>query len=133
MISWGDGMKMRDFEAGRLSGLEMALKIVKQGGVEALEKELKFRGKTGINTPFKLKDLEEASQQIKEMTLDTMMVLSVAVLHDEFDFGQKRCQRFIDRATKIASSLIDDMASWDDYRQMIKDDMGIEMKIRVNE
>lgn len=125
-------MKMRDFEAGRLAGLEMALRIAKKGGVEALEKELKFRGKTGLNTPFNHKDLEEASEKIKAMTLDTMLLLSVSVLHDEFDFGQKRCQRFIDRANRIAASLVDDMATWDDYRQMVKDEIGIEMEIRVN-
>lgn len=126
-------MKMRDFEAGRLSGLEMALKIVKQGGMEALEKELRFRGKTGLNTPFNHKDLEEASVKIKNMTLDTMLVISVATLHDEFGYGQKRCQRFIDRMTQISASLADDMASWADYQQMIREELGIEMDIRVNE
>lgn len=67
------------------------------------------------------------------MTLDTMLILSVAVLHDEFGFGQKRCQRFIDRANRIAGSLVDDMATWDDYRQMVKEEIGIEMEIRVND
>lgn len=38
-------MKMKDFEAGRLAGLEMALRIAKKDGVAGLEKELRFRGK----------------------------------------------------------------------------------------
>lgn len=39
-------MKMADYSAGRNDGLALALKIVKEGGVEALEEELKFRGTT---------------------------------------------------------------------------------------
>jgi hypothetical protein len=76
--------------------------------------------------------MEQATMAIKEMTLDTMLLLSVAVLHDEFGFGGKRCQRFIDRANRIAGSLADDMATWEDYRKMVKEEMGIEMVIRYN-
>ena len=43
--------KMREYERGREDGLTLALRIVKQGGgIEALEREVKFRGITGIHT-----------------------------------------------------------------------------------
>ncbi len=40
------------------------------------------------------------------MTMDTFTILTVAVLHDEFGFGEKRCQRFIDRMNKKAECMI---------------------------
>ena len=121
---------LKDYNRGRNDGLALAEKIVRRGGLEELEKENRFRGVTGIHTSIAKKELEQASMAIKEMTLDTMLIMSVAVLHDEFGYGEKRCQRFIDRANRIAESLVDDMATWEDYREMIREEIGIEMVIR---
>lgn len=124
--------KMREYERGREDGLDLALRIVKDGGVEALEKECRFRGVSGIHTSLALKDLDKASKKIKEMTLDTFTILCVAVLHDYFNFGQKRCQRFIDGMEKGAEYLMDDMATWDDYIRSIREELNINLEIRWN-
>lgn len=125
--------KINDYMTGREDGLLMALDIVKKDGVEALEKEVQFRNVTGIRMPLAKKDLDKATIKIKEQLLDTVTVLAVATLHDEFGFGGKRCQRFIKRFNAKAECLVDDMASWDDYIQMIRKELGIEMVIRRNE
>ena len=122
--------KMNEYMAGREDGLLMALDIVKKGGVEALEKEVRFRNVTGIRTK---KDLDKATVKIKEQLLDTVTVLSVATLHDEYGFGAKRCKKFIERFNLKAECLVDDMASWDDYIQTIREELGIELTIRKNE
>ena len=119
--------KLNEYMAGREDGLLMALDIVKKGGVEALEKEIRFRNVTGK------KDLDKATVKIKEQLLDTVTVLSVATLHDEYDFGAKRCERFIERFNIKAECLVDDMASWDDYIQAIREELGLELVIRKNE
>ena len=123
---------LKDYARGRNDGLAMALRIVEEDGIEGLRKEIKFRGVTGIHTALAKKELDQASKQIKEMTLDTMIVLAVATLHDEFDFGQKRCQRFMDRLELKAGCLIDDLATWTDYIKAIKDEIGLELSIREN-
>lgn len=123
---------LKDYDRGRNDGLAMALRIVEEDGIEGLRKEIKFRGVTGIHTTLAKKELDQASKQIKEMTLDTMIVLAVATLHDEFDFGQKRCQRFMDRLELKAGCLIDDLATWTDYIKAIKDEIGLELSIREN-
>lgn len=123
---------LKDYDRGRNDGLAMALRIVESDGIEGLRKEIKFRGVTGIHTTLAKKELDQASKQIKEMTLDTMIVLAVATLHDEFDFGQKRCQRFMDRLELKAGCLIDDLATWTDYIKAIKDEIGLELSIREN-
>ena len=123
---------LKDYNRGRNDGLAMALRIAESDGIEGLRKEIKFRGVTGIHTALAKKELDQASKQIKEMTLDTMIVLAVATLHDEFDFGQKRCQRFMDRLELKAGCLIDDLATWTDYIKAIKDEIGLELSIREN-
>ena len=125
--------KMREYERGREDGLSLALRIAKEGGIEALEKEIRFRGVTGVHTSLASKDLDKAAEKIKEITLDTFTVMSVAVLHDEFGFGEKRCQRFMDKVAEGADLLMDDLATWPDYIRSIKEELGMELEIRWND
>ena len=130
----GDDMgKVDDYTSGRAAGMLLARDIVKKDGLEELEKEIHFRNITGINTILSKKELDKACEKIKVRTLDTMLTIAVATLHDEFGFGQARCKRFIDRLNLKADCLVDDMASWDDYVKLIKDEIGIEMTIRDND
>lgn len=124
--------KQREYGIGREDGLSLAYRIVREGGIEALEKELKFRNVTGIHTSLAAKDLNKASEKIKEMTLDTFTILGIAVLHDEFGFGEKRCQRFIDRMNLKADCIIEDLATWEDYINAIKEELNLKLEIRWN-
>ncbi len=124
--------KMREYERGREDGLLLAQRIVREGGAEALEREIKFRGVTGIHTSLAAKDLDKASEKIKEMTLDTFTILSIAALHDAFGFGEKRCQRFMDKVAEGADLLMDDLATWSDYIDSIKEELGLNLEIRWN-
>lgn len=81
--------KLNDYMSGRQDGLKLAAEIVKDGGLEALEKEIEFRNITGIHTGLMLKELEKATQKIKEMAIDTFTILSVATIRDEFGYGKK--------------------------------------------
>lgn len=121
--------KETEYQRGREDGLSLALRIVRDGGLEALEKEIRFRGVTGIHTSLAGKDLNKASEKIKEMTLNTFTVLSIACLHDEFGFGQKRCQRFMDKMDEGAQYIIDDLATWEDYIASIKEQLGFDLVI----
>ena len=125
--------KLNDYIAGRNDGLHLALRIVKERGVEGLEEEIRFRNITGIHTQYAKKDLEKATMRIKEMTVDTFTVLSVATLRDEFDFGKKRCKRFIDRMNLKAECLLADMVTWQDLIDNIEEEMGIRLRIRRND
>ena len=124
--------KMREYERGREDGLLLAQKIVKRDGVEALDKEIKFRGCTGIRTSLATKDLDKASEKIKEMTLDTLTIIGIAALHDCFGFGEKRCQRWFDKVNEGAGFLIDGLATWQDYIESIKEEIGMNLEIRWN-
>ena len=125
--------KLNEYMAGREDGLNLAYSIVKERGIEGLEEELRFRNVTGIHTMLAKKDLDKAKKKIKEMTVDTFTVLSVATLRDEFEFGAKRCKRFIERMNLKAECLMDDMVSWQDFIDNIEEEMGIKLRIRRND
>lgn len=125
--------KTNEYMAGREDGLQLALRIVKEKGIEGLEEEIRFRNITGIHTLLDKKSLDTATKKIKEMTVDTFTVLSVATLRDEFDFGKKRCERFINRMNLKAECLLDDMVTWQDFIDNIEEEMGIKLRIRRND
>ena len=122
--------KMREYERGREDGLSLALRIAREGGVEALEKEVRFRNISGIHTSLAAKDLDKASEKIKEMTLDTFTIIGIAALHDTFGFGEKRCQRWMDKVMEGADYLVNGLATWPDYISAIKEEIGLDLRIR---
>lgn len=125
--------KISDYMSGRQDGLLLALSIVKDGGVEALEEEIRFRNITGINTALSKKELNEAAEKIKGRTVDTLTVLSVATVRDEFGFGKQRLLRFVERMNLKAECLLSDMVTWEDFIKDIEEDIGIKLRIRSND
>ena len=124
--------KMREYERGREDGLSLGLRIVREGGLEALENEIRFRNISGIHTSLVAKDLDKASEKIKEMTLDTFTIIGIAALHDAFGFGEKRCQRWMDKVMEGADYLVDGLATWEDYINSIKERLNLDLQIRWN-
>lgn len=122
--------KMTDYQAGREDGLLLAERIVKEGGLERLQEEIKYRGITGAHTQLAKKEIEKASEVIKMTTIDTILLLALSTVRDEFGLGEKRMQRLINRMEKKATCLIGDMATWEDFRETIKEEMGIEVNVR---
>lgn len=119
--------KMREYERGREDGLDLARRITREGGLEALEKECRFRGVTGIHTSLARKDLDKASEKIKQIVSECCVIMAIAVLHDEFGFGQKRCQKFMAGMDKVSDYIDQGLAEWIDYVQAIKEELGIEL------
>lgn len=125
--------KLDQYMLGRTEGMELALRIAKDKGIKELEKEVRFRQRTGISLNVTRQELNAASNKIKEMTLDTFTILSIACLHDLWGFGQKRCQQYMDKMAEGAQYLAEDLATWDDYIKEIQEQLGFEIKIRWND
>lgn len=100
------GLKQKEYEA-RLQGMAYARDLVKEKGLEALERECKMRGAMFIP----LEVTEEQALQITDLvctrTLGTMLPTTMFVLHDEFQFGKKRLERFGDNFTKRCRLMIE--------------------------
>lgn len=126
------GQKERLMQQYRTDGMEYALRIAKEKGIEELEKEVKTRMWSGISLRMTQGEINEASEQIKRMVLDTMTIMTVMCLHDECGFGRKRIQKFLDRFELKAECILEDYATWQDYQNIIHDELGFDLELRWN-
>lgn len=105
-------------------GMLRAYQLVKEDGVEALEKELKFRNITKINGPMLAKELDGGIDQIKRLTYETIMAMTVGVLYSEFGFGKKRIERFKEAFESATDGLADGIVTWADICFNLEDLTG---------
>ena len=124
-------MKLNKEEQARREGMAYALKIAREKGVDGLEEELKFRNCTRLPIGVKRSACDEAIGRIKDSTCDTFIALTVSTLNDEFGFGEKRLQRFINRFEFKALCLGEGYCSWADITQTIKDELMLDLKLRL--
>lgn len=122
--------KMTDYQSGREDGLLLAEQLVRDGGLERLQEEIKYRGITRVHTQLAKKELDKATEQIKMNILDTVLLLTISAIRDEFDFGAKRLQKLVNRMERKASCLIGDMVTWEDFRKQMAEETGIEINVR---
>ena len=120
-------MNLKDYQRGRNDGLALALKIVQEGGREALEAEIKNRGVAGISVNLTQKELTLELEAIKELTVRTMLALSLSVLRDEHHYGKKQLQQFMDRFGEKTECLADGWVTWADICTSIQEETGIEI------
>ncbi len=112
----------------RLEGMVYAYKQIKENGLEAFEKELAFRSPLNLSIPIKQKELKKITDDVINRSMNVILVFALAVLHDEFGFGAKRCKQFVDRFNSKTAGLVEDYITWDEQMQIIKDELGIEVK-----
>lgn len=125
-------MRNKDEELRR-EGMAYALRIAKENVIDSLEEECRFRGATKLPLALPKNAIDECVSKIKANTIDTVTILSAMVLHDEFEFGKSRIQRFVDRFNKKAECIMDDYATWEDQIQILREECGLDFKIRRNE
>lgn len=125
--------KADKIEQARREGMAYALRIVKKGGREELEKELKWRNATGTPLGLNKSACEEYQMKVKYNTIDTLTILSCMTLRDEFDFGPKRLERFRARFMKKAECIMDDYTTWQDQIDALREECGMHFSIRKND
>ena len=119
--------KQSQYDTGRLDGLNLALKIAKSDGIEALERECKIRGAWNIHLTIAMKDVDKATEQMKMICYQTILIASLSVLHDRFGFGQIRCQRFVDGFAKLTAYLDHGWMYWYDLIEELRTKMDLVM------
>lgn len=123
------GYTLSEDEQARREGMSHALRIAKEKGVDGLEKDLKMRGCLNIPVGISKKQVRMLQDTIQEKMAEYLVVLMAMVLHDEFDFGQKRCQRAIDRFMLKSSCIADDYEAWQENIDILKTECGIDLSL----
>lgn len=123
-------MKVNDLMTGRNEGLVMALKIVREGGIEALEKEIEYRNLTGVSLNIPRKELEVATTKIRLRATEVAITISLITLLEEFYFSRYQALKFKEVFDQKVDDILNDEVTLDDYLKRIRDELGIEMVIR---
>ena len=122
-----------DMARGRMEGLVYAERIVSKDGIEGLREEIKKRGCSGVSINVSHKEMEKATSQMRNMMLDTVMSMSMGILHDKFGFGHDRLQKFMDAFQDGAELLNDGVITWQQIIDNTEEVTGIHLTLRRND
>lgn len=64
--------KLDQYMKGRTEGMEFALRLAKDKGIEELEKEVRFRNRTGVSLNLTRQEIAAGSDKIKNMTFASL-------------------------------------------------------------
>lgn len=126
-------MKVNDLMQGRSEGMAMALKIVREGGTEALEKEIQYRGITGISLNLTQQEIQDASYKAHVRATEVAIAISLVTLMDEFCFSRSQMHKFknaFDANVYKAANNDKSMDILQEYIDKIREDVGIEITIK---
>lgn len=121
--------KMSKEEIARYQGAAWMLRMAEEQGLEQARQELEHRGIRQMPCGINKADLKRFEQYEKQNTIKTVLLMSVMVLHDEFDFGFERLNRFIERFNTKTACLVDDYVNWKDIQQTIAEETGIRINL----
>lgn len=123
-------MARDDLFRGRLDGMFYAYAKIKEVGMEKFAEELQYRSKRGVQLVNTKRDQQKFEREIIDRVQDVAMIFAIAVLVDEFDFGSEEVNRFIDRLKLKSDCIEDKYLTWDEQKQIIKDEIGIDIRFR---
>lgn len=75
---------------------------------------------------IKRKTVKKTVDRLSREAFERMMVLSLLVLRDEWGFGEKRMERFIDQLSTLVEDVSAGRLSMDDITATLEDELGIE-------
>lgn len=79
---------------------------------------------------MKRKTVKETVDRVSREAFERMMVLSLLVLRDEWGFGSKRMERFIDQLSALVEDVSEGRLSMDDIADALEEELGIEFMWR---
>lgn len=122
------GRHQKDLDGAKLYGMVLALSIAKEKGIEALEKDIQARKRTGIQPPDYFYSLDEMTGDIRKWCMRHLTIVFMAACHDEFGFGASRIARLMKRVGMGFQLVKTGEASWWDYTSEIDKQMGITIR-----
>ena len=105
------------------------LRRIREKGIEEAEKELRWKGFNGCPVRTTDAELKEFSDKVKTHYLMIVLALSAQTIRDEFGFGKRRIQRFVDRFNLKADCMCMDLVTWDEMLQTLNDEVHIDFSV----
>lgn len=125
-------MKRDKIYQARMDGLAYAAELVKEGGLEALENEIKIRGAHFVPLEITAGKRAEICSMISNRIIATLTPTIMFALYTKFGFGKVRLQRWKDEFMSLCEMLAkkDPMGmpyeTTRDYADVLHEKFGIE-------
>lgn len=124
----------KEYEA-RMQGMLYAANLVKRGGIEALESDIKKRGLLKTPLAYTDKQIDEFWKELSSNLYATMTCVTGMVLHDVFGFGKQRLHKFREEFQKATNASLDldwlgnHYATLEDYAVYLNEkyDLGLDV------
>ncbi len=116
-------------EVARFGGAGWALRMCEKEGIEACKKELERRGILDIPLNISNAQLHEFENRVRMNVLNTVMLLSVSVMMDEFEFDRDMLVRYIERFNERSDCLDGDYVRWEEIQQTLQDEINLKLPL----
>ena len=107
--------------------------IAKEKGLEELQRVTRQRNLAGLRTLIDPRELDQDFRDATLQILDTVLIMSLIVLKDEFDFGTKRLDRFKKRFNDKTECLETGNVTWIDMIEQVREENNIKLNLRKND
>lgn len=133
-LSRSDKVSKQDYiMQGRNEGITFSVNTINEKGPDELIRIARQRKLVGLKTMIDPRLYERDLREAKRQMLDTILIMSIIVLKDEFDFGNKRLDRFRKRFNEKSECLETGNVTWIDLIEEIQEENGIELQLRKND
>jgi hypothetical protein len=118
--------KVQDMARARADGLDMALRSVRaaqkagKDPAEAIEKELRFRGYSGVAGNLTEAEYSHDTLRIKAYTIMTIKAVAMISAWEAFGFGEKRLSQLDECMERYAAALCREEIDWTDILEMLE-------------
>lgn len=97
--------KIDTYTKNRIEGLAWALRIIErekdiESGVNMLRKEIRFRNAVCIPLEIPASEIGKANRIIKQRMLNSILVVVMKVLYENYGWKKKRLNRFMEQFTR---------------------------------
>ena len=116
----------------RREGLAYAIRYLETPTPEELKEEAARRGASEVPMTLPPAVEEKFCWRVQHNCIDTLLIMTLNVLHDEFGFGEKRLNQFKARFNLKTDCMEAGLVQWDDLQKVLLDECNIKTNIRWN-
>ena len=119
----------------RMEGMLYAHKIVKEGGLEALDKEIKMRNFLKVDIWAKKEDVENLEFELSTNLYNSFLSTMMFTLHDTFGFAKVRLERLKEAFDRNVSNIFNldwlgnNYVRFEDYAKYLNEEFGFNFDV----
>lgn len=113
-----------------MHGMIRARNIVKEKGLEELDREIRNRGLLKVPITVPQSKIDKWAEGVKENIYNNMLTATLYALHEVFGFGKDRLKKFRDKYNELALQAMD--LDWLGQHYVSLEDYAIELNEKYN-